>query len=102
MIDATMNLISETYTQDVNGVWRDTNESKEVFCQVHSVTRSEFFNAGRNGLNPEFRFTMFAGDYDGQRTIEYNGNTYAVYRTYIVPGTDYIELYVERKGGTNG
>ena len=44
---------------------------------------------------------MFAGDYEDESIIEYNGKRYAVYRTFFSK-TDTIELYVERKGGTNG
>ena len=44
---------------------------------------------------------MFFGDYSGESVVEYNGGTYSVYRTYLRK-TDIIELYVERKGGTNG
>jgi hypothetical protein len=51
-------------------------------------------------LNPEFKFTMFFGDYSVESIVEYQGKTYAVYRTYL-RRTDIIELYVERKGGTN-
>lgn len=74
---------------------------REVFCQVNSVTASEFFEGGRNGLNPELRFTMFAGDYEGERTVGYNGQKYAIYRTFVTRN-DTIELYAERQGGTNG
>lgn len=94
-------LIVETREQDEYGRWVATRTAKEVMCQVDSVTRAEFFEAGRNGLNPEYRFTMFFGDYSGESIVEYNGNTYSVYRTYL-RRTDTIELYVERKGGTNG
>lgn len=94
-------LIKETQTQDANGVWRKTITERDVFCQVNSITRAEFYDAGRNGLNPEFSFSMFFGDYDGERTVRYKDNTYGVYRTYHAR-TDVLELYVERKGGTNG
>lgn len=121
-------LLSADKAQDENGVWRDvvqylttdmgeniiTEEGKKilildgitvrvktVFCNVNSVSRNEFFEAGRNGLNPEFVFTMFFGDYEGEHTLIYNGLAYAVYRTYR-GRNDTIELYVERKGGTNG
>lgn len=87
-------------TQDEYGRWVATPTAKEVFCQVDSITRAEFFDGGRNGLNPEFKFTMFFGDYNGESVVEYAGNTYSVYRTYL-RRTDIIELYVERKGGTN-
>ena len=93
-------LVKEVKTQDANGVWRMTETERDVFCQVNSITRAEFFDAGRNGLNPEYSFTMFFGDYDGERTVKYKGNTYGVYRTYH-GRTDTLELYVERKGGTN-
>ena len=94
-------LISSTKTQDENGVWRETLSRRQVFCDVSSVTASEFFEGGRNGLNPEFRMTIFAGDYQGETMLEFNGKTYAIYRTYI-DRNDNLELYVERKGGTNG
>ena len=94
-------LLSSTRTQNKYGVWKETLTSRDVYCQVDSVTRSEFFEGGRNGLNPEFRFTMFFDDYEGEQTVIYNGNTYSVYRTYHAR-TDTIELYVERKGGSNG
>ena len=95
-----INLISETRTQDDYGRWIATKTSKQVMCQVDSITRAEFFEGGRNGLNPEFKFTMFFGDYSGESIVEYQGKTYTVYRTYL-RRTDIIELYVERKGGTN-
>ena len=57
-------LVKEHKAQDENGVWRTTTTERDVFAQVDSVTASEFFEGGRNGLNPEYRFTMFFGDYD--------------------------------------
>ncbi len=97
----TITLISETTAQDEFGVWRTTETEKEVYCSVSSVTANEFFEGGRNGLNPEFRMTMFAGDYCGERTLIFHGQRYAIYRTYL-GRNDTLELYVERKGGTNG
>lgn len=96
-----LTLIGTTRTQDEYGIWRETPTSRDVFCQVNSITRSEFFDAGRNGLNPEFMFSMFAGDYEGERTCEYRGQKYSIYRTYL-GRNDVIELYAERKGGSNG
>lgn len=94
-------LIATQKSQNDYGVWEETQTSRDVFCQVESVTRAEFFEGGRNGLNPEFRMSMFSGDYNGERLLMYNGNTYSIYRTFIAKN-DIIELYVERKGGTNG
>lgn len=94
-------LISVQNTQDETGVFRQTEESRDVFCNVSSVTQSEFFEGGRNGLNPEFRFTMFAYDYNGETIVVYKNKRYAVYRTYLARN-DTLELYVQREGGTNG
>lgn len=96
-----INLIGVARTQDSRGVWRSEETEKEVYAQVESVTQREFFEGGRNGLNPEFKFTMFAYDYNNEPIVEYNSNRYSVYRTYLTRN-DMIELYVERKGGTNG
>ena len=91
-------LITETQTQNQYGILETSTEKKKVFCQVDSVSASEFFDGGRSGLNPEFRMTLFKYDYSGEKLLEYNGQEYSIYRTYI-RRTDEIELYVERKGG---
>ena len=94
-------LLATTKAQNEYGVWVETPTRRDVFCQVDSVTRAEFFEGGRNGLNPQFRFTVFFGDYNGEREVVYKDNSYSVYRTYQAR-TDELELYVERKGGSNG
>lgn len=96
-----ISLIAQTQVQDEFGVWRSTETSRTVFCSVNSVSRDEFFEGGRNGLNPEYQITMFAPDYNGESIIEYDGNRYGVYRTYY-GRDDTIEIYVQRKGGLNG
>ena len=98
---AEVTLLATSKTQNAYGVWEETITSTNVMCQVDSVTRAEFFEGGRNGLNPEYRMTMFFGNYNGEKMLIYNGNTYSVYRTYQ-GRNDTIELYVERKGGSNG
>lgn len=100
-MDAVLTLIKETPYKDENGVQRVTRTSRNVFCKRKSITRNEFFNAGRNGLNPEMMFTVFHGDYDGERKCEFEGKKLAIYRAYNGDG-DYIELYAQREGGTNG
>ncbi|MBQ6987365.1 MAG: hypothetical protein IJQ25_10315 [Oscillibacter sp.] len=95
-------LISTPRTQGVDGVWRAGEETaRTVFASVKSASAKEFHDGFRNGLNPQFVFTMFRYDYEGESVIEYEGCHYAIYRAYHIPGTDYVELYAERKGGTN-
>ena len=101
-MDDVLTLIGQTFSLDENGVQRPAKTAREVYCEVHSVTRAEFYEGGRNGLNPSYQFTVFAGDYKGETIVGYAGKPYGVYRTYRVPESDYLELYVERKGGTNG
>ena len=43
---------------------------------------------------------MFFADYNEEPIVQYKGNQYSVYRTYL-RRDDKLELYVERKGGTN-
>ena len=92
-------LVADTRVQDDNGVWRDgVRKTRDVFAQVDSVTRSEFFDGGQNGLKPEYRFTLFFGDYEGESELIYNGVTYSIYRSYYGRRDD-VELYVEKKAG---
>lgn len=94
-------LVKETTARDDFGIFQTTTTERDVFAQVDSITQTEFYEAGRNGLNPEIRFTVFLYDYDGERVVVYEGSPYAVYRTYR-GRDDTMELYCERKGGTNG
>ena len=71
---------------------------QRVFCNVQSVSTSEWFEGGRSGLNPVYRFTMFEPDYNGEEIVEFNGVRYAVYRTYHAKDNN-IELYVQKEGG---
>ena len=101
MTDGEIKLIRTTIQQDENGVPRKVEgPPKSCFCRIESVTRAEFFQGGRDGLNPELVFTVWNGDYDDETVLEYSGKRYAIYRTYHSDG-DYVELYAERKGGTN-
>lgn len=52
-------------------------------------------------MNPELVFRVFFGDYEDEREIVYQNKNYGIYRVYQ-SRTDDVELYAERKGGTNG
>ncbi len=53
-MDDVITLIDQRYWTDENGVQQAETTRREVYCQVHSVSRDEFFSGGRNGLNPSF------------------------------------------------
>lgn len=100
-IPESVQLITTSYAKDTNGISQKTETAKKVYGYVDSVTASEMFEGGRNGLNPELRFTMTELDYDDQTVLIRGGKRYGVYRTYR-PNNGTVELYCERKGGTNG
>lgn len=91
-------LLTTTYTSDAIGQRRAEKKATRIYCQVDSVSRAEWHDAGRNGIRPEFVFTVLAAEYNGELEIEYNGKAYAVYRTYQ-RRDDYLELYAEARGG---
>lgn len=95
---AVINLVSESYNQNANGVIITSEVYRPVYAQVESVTATEFFEGGRNGLNPEYRFTMFVYDYQGEKILEYGGERFFIYRTFRGKN-DTIELYTERRQG---
>ena len=91
-------LVKETFIQDEYGVPVPIAEERQIFAYVTSVTSAEWFEGGRNGLNPEFRMLIFAPEYEGENILKYNGTYYTIYRTYTT-NTDVMELYVEKKKG---
>lgn len=97
-MDAVCALISKIMTTDELGYPIATEAEYETFCQVGSVTRAEFFNAGKAGLVPEYVFTVNAVEYDGQTEVEYEGKRYTIYRTYRTD-EDMMELYAEYRSG---
>jgi len=94
----TVKLIAKTYTADNLGQMIPTEKTTEVFCNVRSVTRDEFYAANKQGIRPEWRVTMFAPDYNGEETVEFNGSRYVVYRTYL-GANEQLELYLASRVG---
>ena len=92
-----LTLVSKTITTDkyLNEVVQEAERT--VYCEVYSITQTEFYAAANTELNPEFRFDIFFGDYEGEDVCIFNGNRYAIYRTYRTGDT--LELYAERKIG---
>ena len=90
-------LITKTITTDKYGNEVATETEITVYCEVDSISQTEFYAAANTELNPEYRFTIFFGDYEGESLVKFNGARYSVYRTYRT-GDD-LELYTERKIG---
>ena len=88
-------LVSETKTQDSIGQWISTETEREIFCEEYSITRNEWADAGRLGLNPEICLKTHIGNYNDELVVKYQNKRYSVYRTY--KQGEEIELYLERK-----
>lgn len=95
--------ISTEYSEDENThVITGTETKRKAYALVESVTGTEWFNGGRNGLNPQWRFTVFFYDWQGEKVVEYEGIRYSIYRVFR-PDANSLELYAElRKGPENG
>lgn len=93
--------ISKVYEEDEAHVLHATEERRKSYAIVESVTGAEWFNGGRNGLNPQLRFTVYARDWHDEKIIEYDGVRYSIYRVFR-PNVHNLELYTElRKGPEN-
>ena len=91
-------LVFEYYIQNEYGVRERTMTKRKVYVDVSSVSSTEWFEGSRNGLNPQYRFTMFNFDYHSEKIIEFNDIQYSIYRTFN-KSVNEIELYTEfRKG----
>ena len=61
-----------------------TEQGKLCYVRVESVTRSEFYRAKENGLEPTFVFVLSEyADYCGEKIVLYKGKRYRVIRTYV-------------------
>lgn len=70
-----------------------------VFAEVDPVGRDEYEAAGQQGMKAEYKFTVWAAEYDGQEEVEYDGRRLSVYRTYGARSDDKIELYAAERAG---
>ena len=96
----TIELISESWENSAEGVSQPLRGSRRVFCRVRSISSSEFFRAGQEGLRARWQFTVWPDEYRGETLVRYGGQVYGIYRTYRA-GRDALELYAELKAGTS-
>ena len=95
-------LINKHAVQTSDYTWQNQEEKTDVFCDVRSITQTEWFEAGRNGIqHPAFTFVINRNEYSGQQIVEYQGQRYGVYRTYAAKNEN-LELHCEAKGGLHG
>lgn len=105
-MDDLIYLVSEWYEKDAIGQMEPKERIKGIWADVKSVTRSEWANAGQNGLRPQLVAVTQAINYSGEEIVQIGSGTnarrYGIYRTYFPPDSDGIELYLEAKAGLDG
>ncbi len=74
---------------DSDGDYTEDVVQTEVFADVQSVKRSEFYRARESGVELVITVKLWAGDYDGQERLVWNGKRYKVERAY----TEAREIY---------
>lgn len=82
MMNDALILIKTTHTNNDMGDPIKKEERTEVLCSVESVTRSEFYSAARNKMQPELVFMINRFDYEGQSEVEFEEKLYDVIRSY--------------------
>ena len=94
----TLKLIRETKVKNDIGQLVPTEiASKDILCEVVSITRTEWDSAQQRGYEAEICLKVFFADYSGQRICEWQGERFEIYRTFR-PG-DRVELYLGRRVG---
>lgn len=102
-MDGVITLVNRVYTADSIGQHVPVETYRDVFCRIESISRSEWVSAGQNSINASIVAVTPAVNYAGERIAVINGQRKAVYRTYIPPDSDDIELYLQDESGvTNG
>ena len=76
---------------DANGYPTQTNTDTEVWANVKSATRAEFYAANANGIDVTQMFEVHAEDWGNQAQVVYGTRTYDVVRAYQ-KGLGVIEL----------
>lgn len=85
----TVTLEAVEHGMDSEGYPKETVTETEVFADVQSVRRSEFYAARQIGITLAIAVKLRAGDYAGQERLSWNGTRYKVERTY----TEAREMY---------
>lgn len=89
-------LITHTYSTDSIGQRIPTDVEKTVFGYKDSISGSEVAEAGKRGIQAEFRVEVWSSEYNGADVVDIGGTKYAVYRTYE-NSRGKTELYLQKR-----
>ena len=95
-------LIENAHSQNANGEYESAGEPRKIYCNLRSVSRSEWSTAGEAGLRAEYQATVFGPDYNGEEVAELclrgGKQRFVIYRTYMGSGEN-LELYLGNRVG---
>lgn len=91
-------LISQTVSYSDIGVPVTTTSTTELIGNFQTVSAQEFFRGGELGIKPEFIIKVWDAEYNGETLLEYQGERYIIYRTYLV-ADGRRELYCQKDVG---
>ena len=79
-------LVSYDAADDGEGYTQETEKRSQVFADVQSTKRAEFYAARQAVDKITVVFLVRAADYQGETRIEYNGKSFDVVRAYTKAG----------------
>lgn len=101
--DYGLTLISTDITYDDIGNPVETPKEIDIFCDMKSIGRTEFYNAAANGLKPSYIFVVHPYEYNGETYVEFSEDEkpkqrYKVMKTYK-KNMEELELTCEKVAG---
>lgn len=84
MMDDVLTLIAQAVTTyDDYGNEVMTTTTREVFCRISGIARSEFYSAAQAGLKPEITARLSDhADYAGEKSAVFHGDEFDIIRVY--------------------
>ena len=83
-------LVSFNLSQDAQGyefpppIGSEYETKTEIMCDFEDgVSRSEFYQSYKAGLQASATVTLWTIDYDGEKVVDFNGKRYSVIRSYV-------------------
>lgn len=86
-----ISLITVTRAQNANGYITETEATTEVFAEILSATRSEFYAAAKADIKISRIFKLRNADYNDATIVQHSSKRYRVERTYTAD-FEWIEL----------
>ena len=101
--DYGLTLISTDVTYDDIGNPVETPKEIDIFCDMKSIGRTEFYNAAANGLKPECILIVHPYEYNNEAYIKFSEDAapkkkYKVIKTYK-KNFEELELTCEKVAG---